>query len=86
MRFTVTTFGCVFTEASIVLRAVAADFFFNCWCLEIPSDNCIQHVPKMHPLSCSKLSIGRVLCWNCNIAMVMNMHTSVKDCFLFGPP
>jgi hypothetical protein len=22
-----------------VLRAVAADFFFSCWCLEIPSDN-----------------------------------------------
>jgi hypothetical protein len=26
-------------EASTVLRAVAADFFFNCWCLEILSDN-----------------------------------------------
>jgi hypothetical protein len=26
-------------EASAVLRAVAADFFCNCWCLEIPSDN-----------------------------------------------
>jgi hypothetical protein len=32
-------------EASTVLRAVAADFFFNCWCVEIPSDNCIRHVP-----------------------------------------
>jgi hypothetical protein len=32
-----------------VLRAVAADSFFNCWCLEIPSDNRILHVPKcMH--------------------------------------
>jgi hypothetical protein len=26
-------------EASTVLRAVAADFFFNCWYLEIPWDN-----------------------------------------------
>jgi hypothetical protein len=26
----------VFAEASTVLRAVAADFFFNCWYLEIP--------------------------------------------------
>jgi hypothetical protein len=26
-------------EASAVLRAVAADFFFNCLYLEIPSDN-----------------------------------------------
>jgi hypothetical protein len=25
-------------EASTVLRAVAADFFFNYWCLEIPSE------------------------------------------------
>jgi hypothetical protein len=33
-------------EASTVLRAVAADFFFNCWCLEIPSDNRIRHVPR----------------------------------------
>jgi hypothetical protein len=33
-------------EASTVLRAVAADFFFNCWCMEIPSDNRIRHVPR----------------------------------------
>jgi hypothetical protein len=31
-------------EASTVLGAVAADFFFNCWYLEIPSDNRIQHI------------------------------------------
>jgi hypothetical protein len=29
-------------EASTVLRAVAADFFFNGWYLEIPSDNRIE--------------------------------------------
>jgi hypothetical protein len=28
---------------STVLRAVSADFFFNCWCLEIPSDNRIWY-------------------------------------------
>jgi hypothetical protein len=39
MRFTMMSFGCV-------LRAVAADFFFDCWCLEIPSDSRILHVPK----------------------------------------
>jgi hypothetical protein len=33
-------------EASTVLRAVAADFFFKCWYLEIPSDNCIRHIPR----------------------------------------
>jgi hypothetical protein len=31
-------------EANTILRAVAADFFFNCWCLEIPSDNSIRHI------------------------------------------
>jgi hypothetical protein len=31
-------------EASTVLRAVAPDFFFNCWCLEILLDNSIQMV------------------------------------------
>jgi hypothetical protein len=35
----------VCAEASAVLRAVAADFFLNCWRLEIPSDNRIRHVP-----------------------------------------
>jgi hypothetical protein len=30
------------TDTSSVLRAVAADFFFNSWYLEIPSDNCIS--------------------------------------------
>jgi hypothetical protein len=29
----------MFAEASTILRAVAVDFFFNCWYLEIPSDN-----------------------------------------------
>jgi hypothetical protein len=33
-------------EASTVLRVVAADFFFNCWYLEIPSDNRIRHLPR----------------------------------------
>jgi hypothetical protein len=28
----------VCTETSTALRAVVADFFFNCWCLEIPSE------------------------------------------------
>jgi hypothetical protein len=33
-------------EASTVLRAVAADFFFNCWYLEIPSDN-LAHLRQL---------------------------------------
>jgi hypothetical protein len=33
-------------EASTVLRAVAADFFCNCWCLEIPSNNRIRNTPR----------------------------------------
>jgi hypothetical protein len=35
----------MYSEASSVLRAVVSDFFFNCCCLEIRSDNHIQHVP-----------------------------------------
>jgi hypothetical protein len=34
------------TEADTVLRTVALDFFFNCWYLEIPSDNRIRYVPR----------------------------------------
>jgi hypothetical protein len=26
-------------SSGTVLSAVAADFFFSCWCLEVPSDN-----------------------------------------------
>jgi hypothetical protein len=40
MRFTSRPFGCA------LRRAVAADFFLNSWCLEIPSDNYIRHVPR----------------------------------------
>jgi hypothetical protein len=54
-------------EAKTILRAAAADFFFNCWYLEIPSDNRILHMPsKVHPLSCARVSIGNILeflCW-----------------------
>jgi hypothetical protein len=33
-------------EASTVLRAVASDFFFNWWYLEIPSDYRIRNIPR----------------------------------------
>jgi hypothetical protein len=36
----------VCAEASNILSAAAADFIFNCWSLEIPSDNRIRHVPR----------------------------------------
>jgi hypothetical protein len=52
----------MWAEASTILRAVAADFFFNCCCLKIPSDNRIRQVPRC----AARLSIGRVLgflCW-----------------------
>jgi hypothetical protein len=34
------------TKVSTILRAEAADFFFNCWYLDISLDNHIQHVPR----------------------------------------
>jgi hypothetical protein len=33
-------------ETSTVLTAIVADLFFNSWCMEIPSDNHIQHIPR----------------------------------------
>jgi hypothetical protein len=36
----------VYAEARTILKAVITDFFFNCWCLEIRSDNRIRHVPR----------------------------------------
>jgi hypothetical protein len=36
----------MYTEARSVLRAVVMDLFLNCWCLEIPSDNRIRHLPR----------------------------------------
>jgi hypothetical protein len=36
----------MFAEASNILRAVAADFYFNCWYLEISSDDHSWHVPS----------------------------------------
>jgi hypothetical protein len=32
-------------EASTIVRAVAADFFFDCSDVEIPSDECIRDIP-----------------------------------------
>jgi hypothetical protein len=45
-------------EASTILRAVAADFFFNCWSLVISSDNRIRHInmDTCNPLVCMKIS------------------------------
>jgi hypothetical protein len=58
----------VCAEASTVLSDVAPDFFCNCWCLEIPSDNRIRHIrgTKVRPLSCAKLSTGNVLGFVCS--------------------
>jgi hypothetical protein len=40
-----------------MLRAVAADFFFNCWYLEIPSDNRIRHMNKIYMSNAHTLQI-----------------------------
>jgi hypothetical protein len=52
-------------EASPILRAVVADFFFNCWYLEIPLEPHSART-KVRPLSSANLSIRNVLeflCW-----------------------
>jgi hypothetical protein len=47
-------------EASTVLRAVAADFFFSCWYLEIPLDNRIQHIPRCVDYHAQGFRLGNV--------------------------
>jgi hypothetical protein len=53
-------------EASTILRAVAADFFFNCWYLETPTDNRILHQGtftikrKVFDWKCSRISVLEV--------------------------
>jgi hypothetical protein len=32
-------------KSSTTVRAVTADFFFDCWAVEIPSDECIKDIP-----------------------------------------
>jgi hypothetical protein len=32
-------------ESSTIVRAVVADFFFDCWAVEVPSDEWIGDVP-----------------------------------------
>jgi hypothetical protein len=49
-----------------LLRAVAADFFFNCRCLEIRLDNTIRHIPRYVHYHAQGLRFGNVLeflCW-----------------------
>jgi hypothetical protein len=48
-------------EASAVLRAVAAYFFFNGWYLEIFSNNRLRHVPRYDHYHGARLSVGNVL-------------------------
>jgi hypothetical protein len=34
------------TQTMEISFFLSADFFFNCWYLEIPSDNRIRHIPR----------------------------------------
>jgi hypothetical protein len=53
-------------EESTISEVVTADFFFNCWYFEIPSDKPFLAHTKVRSLPCARLSIGNVLeflCW-----------------------
>jgi hypothetical protein len=53
-------------EASTVLRVVAADLFFNCWYLEVPSDNRIRLIPlcvQYHAQGFGLEAFVEFLCW-----------------------
>jgi hypothetical protein len=68
----------VYTEARTLLRAVMTNFFFNCWCLEIPSDNRIRHVPR-----CSTV-MRKTLDWK---RSMISMYTTAPNwteyCFVY---
>jgi hypothetical protein len=55
MRFTTRPFG-----SNSVLRAVAADFFFNCWCLEILSTRTSAVMRKAFDWKGSRTSVLEV--------------------------
>jgi hypothetical protein len=55
----------VCAEASAVLRAVAADFFFNFWYLEIRSVNRIRHVPRCVHYHAQGIRLEKVLEFLC---------------------
>jgi hypothetical protein len=38
--------GIVRSRTQATEFSLAVDFFCNCWYLEIPSDNCIRHIPR----------------------------------------
>jgi hypothetical protein len=50
-------------EASTILRAVRADFFFNCWYTEIPSHNRIRHEPRCVHYHAQNFRLDSILCW-----------------------
>jgi hypothetical protein len=57
-------------EASNVLRAVAADFYFNCWYLEIPSDNRIRHIPRCVHYHAQGLQMAVILSALCTCRII----------------
>jgi hypothetical protein len=64
MRFSDRPFGC----------AVAADLFFNCWCMEIPSDNCIWHVPRCAPI------MHKAFEWECSRISLLEAEAVPQSC------
>jgi hypothetical protein len=60
-------------EASTVLRAVAADFIFNCWYLEIPSDNRIRHQG-------ASTIVRKALDWKRSIISMLEVEAIPQSC------
>jgi hypothetical protein len=71
-------------EASTILRAVAADFFFNGWYLEIPSDNSIR------TYQCASTILRKAFDWKrlrismLEVEAVPQSYSASSDCFKYG--
>jgi hypothetical protein len=83
----------MFAEASTVLRAVAEDFFFNCWYLEIPSDNCIRHIPRCVHYHATVFGtyqgastiMRKPFHWKCSRISMLEVETVPQSCIPLSP-
>jgi hypothetical protein len=69
----------VYAEASSVLRALAADFVFNCWDLEIPSDNRLTIFGTYQGAS---TIMSKAFDWKCSRISILEVEAIPQSCIL----
>jgi hypothetical protein len=64
-------------EASAVLRAVVADFSYNCWYLEIPSDSRIRTYQNVSTI------IRKAFDWKHSTIYMLKLEAAPLSCIPF---